>query len=177
MIVLFVGGIYGVGKSALCSRIGSALGVKHLTASDLIKYSPAPDDPTGKAVDDLRANQERLVHVLRTVVAEGEKVLLNGHFTLLQREGRISPVPIETFRAIAPSAMLLVVGKPEEIRRRLVEREGRDFDLELIKALDHAERQHAEQVSQRLRLPLRIFDNRASLEDAIRFFGQASQIR
>jgi adenylate kinase len=81
-LVIFLGGVHGVGKSTLAALCKES-GVEHLRASDLIKQasSEARFDER-KRVKDVDGNQGILVRSLNARIDGGGKFLLDGHFTL-----------------------------------------------------------------------------------------------
>jgi len=170
MNLFFVGGVHGVGKSTLCQQLAGLLNAQHLIASELIRYSPDPDDPTGRAVADIAQNQERLLAALNEIRQPGTDLILDGHFSLLDREGKIVPVPVETFVEIDPVALLVVEAPPPRIRSRLEGREGRPYDLDLIVRLATDERAHARRVGSALKVPVEIWDASRGIDRARKFF-------
>jgi adenylate kinase len=177
MSLYFVGGIHGVGKSTLCDKLSVPLDAIHLKASELIHYKPSPADPTRKAVLDVEANQRQLVEALKSFPRSGANILLDGHFCLADTNGSIARVPLETFRALRPTALLVVEAEPAMILERLLRRSGSAFSLDLIVGLTTAERTYAEQVSNELAVPLKIWESGTPIDTLIEFFLVSSPTR
>jgi adenylate kinase len=170
MSLFFVGGVPGAGKSTLCQQLAGLLNAQHLIASELIRYSPDPDDPTGRAVADVARNQARLIAALNEIRQPGTDLILDGHFCLLDRGGHIVPVPVQAFREIDPMALLVVEAPPLRVRTRLEDREGEPYDLDLIVRLARGERAHARRVASALNVPLEIWDASRGIDSARTFF-------
>lgn len=169
MSIFFVGGIHGVGKSSLSNLLAKPLNAEHLIASELIKYVPDPGDPTGKTVSNIAQNQDRLVAELKRRLVPGVDVILDGHFCLLTKEHHIARIPLATFRAIHPAALLLVEAPSRQTQSQLEHREGRPYDSALLLDLAKEERTHAQFVSSSLAVPLKIWRPDLGVEDALQF--------
>lgn len=128
-LVIFLGGVHGVGKSTLAALCKES-GVEHLRASDLIKQasSEARFDER-KRVKDVDGNQGILVRSLNARIAGGGKFLLDGHFTLFNTAGEIEEIPLATFQAIQPVGLGVVVDTPEVVIARLQARDKVGHDL------------------------------------------------
>jgi hypothetical protein len=104
----FVGGTFAAGKSTLCQSLSHLLPGEHLKASELIRYSPNPEDATGKATGAVLDNQDRLIAALATRRLTPAHVLLDGHFCLIDETYAVVPIPLSVFQRIQPSALVLV---------------------------------------------------------------------
>lgn len=88
---IFVAGVHGVGKTYLASRLPSTLGLIHTSASKLIKEERAmPSWGVDKRVSDVDANQIALAAAVKRHNDAGVQLLLDGHFVLLNNNGRLS---------------------------------------------------------------------------------------
>ncbi len=178
--LIFVGGIHGVGKTALSRHLAAMLVAEHVTASALIRAAASATDVVtagagGKAVPDVDANQERLLRGLHAHRTQGTLVpglrrgmLLDGHFCLLDLAGQVTEIPPAVFEAIDPVAVLLVAASPSIVVRRLSERDGGAPPVEMIAAFAARERAHATAVCERLGIPLYHASGDTAPEDAAR---------
>jgi adenylate kinase len=173
--VFFVGGVHGAGKSTLCQQLSGPLEARHVTASELIRYVPEPDDPTRRAVADVKGNQGRLIAALEALRQNDIDLILDGHFCVLDQDGRIVPIPLETFKEIDPVALLLVEARPVEIRARLAKRGAKPYEVDLITELLTEERYHAQRTSSTLNIPLKIWDATRGITDALQFLAASRQ--
>lgn len=150
--IVFIGGIHGVGKGTLCKSIASELGIIHLTASEVLKWSDFTTDSTDKHVADISATQDRLLLNLEKIVQPEQTYLLDGHFCLFNSEGNIEKIPDETFIGINPLKLILVTENPEIICSRLSQRDGKQYDICLLKQMQESEKEHALHISKLLNI-------------------------
>lgn len=151
--ILFVGGIHGVGKSTLCSKICSDLGLNHLTASSLLKWHEIKEDIKDKKVDNIDYTQERLIQGLEQTIIPSEKYLLEGHLTLFDREGKISEVPTNIFQKISPVLISVITEDPGIIKSRIESRDGNHYDLNSLSEMQNVEVSRGEMIAQILQVP------------------------
>jgi adenylate kinase len=150
--IAFVGGIHGVGKTTTCRAVADQIGVTHLAASELVRAGGGVATSGTKVVSDVPANQVALVAALAAV--EHKELILDGHFCVLATDLRIEPVPLNVFAAIDPVALVLVSGQATEIRSRLRDRDGVEYDEEILARFQDAEAAHAVRVATALGRPL-----------------------
>ena len=85
---IFVAGIHGVGKTYLASHAASGSGMTHTSASKLIKEERGQATwSADKRVAEVDANQQALAKAIRRHNELGIKLLLDGHFVLLNNAG------------------------------------------------------------------------------------------
>ena len=167
--IIFIGGIHGVGKGMLCSNVASAHNIIHLTASKVLRWRDFATDLTDKCVADIPATQNRLLANLEKIIQPERIYLLDGHFCLFNEEGEIEKVPDETFIGINPMKLVLVTESPEVIGSRLSQRDGKEYDICILKRMKEFEKEHALHISRLLNI--RIYeiqsDSYAELEDIV----------
>lgn len=156
--IIFVGGIHGVGKSTLCAQVCSRFGIEHLVAGDLIRAQRNATPTKAKAVNGVGENQDLLVQALRGVLVGGRTYLLDGHFALLAGDGLIADIPVDTYQAIAPVGVALVLGDPERIADRLSSRDGKAYDVALLRSLQGRERTNGLRVCDSHRIKPKLID-------------------
>lgn len=59
--VIFVAGVYGVGKSTLCNKLSSVTGIPAFSAGDLISDINGETYEKNKVVKDAKSNQDILI--------------------------------------------------------------------------------------------------------------------
>jgi adenylate kinase len=169
MNLYFMGGIHGVGKTTYCRTLSSQLGIRHLTAGELILEGRA--QPVGKTVANIDENQARLLAALDARRNTPEPLLLDGHFCLLEADLRVVAIPCKIFQRIAPTRLLLMEADSADVESRLRQRDGKTHDREFIEAFAREERAHAAAVSQALRIPLKHIDAATSVNDIRAFLA------
>ncbi|MBE9101896.1 ATP-binding protein [Vacuolonema iberomarrocanum] len=162
---VFIGGVHGVGKTYFCKNLVCRFDVAHITASELIgRYVKHQVD---KTVLDVEKNQLILAEELARYQTSCRTVLLDGHFCLLSATSGIQDVPLETFEAISPCAIILLIDSPEAIAERLSNRDSLMHNIELIAELQAQERERANLISQSLEIPISVIKATENLETSI----------
>lgn len=77
---IFIAGVYGTGKSTMCSALSEILHIPAFSAGDLISAINGEQYGTNKAVSDKSNNQVLLAERVRQFTQENEKIILAGHF-------------------------------------------------------------------------------------------------
>jgi adenylate kinase len=167
--VIFLGGVHCSGKgllsAELCKKYTSLFS---LTASEVIKWKD-----TGKIVTDVEQNQMLFEEKLQRIVDVDVPYILDGHFCLWEKNFEIKKVPMHTFNAINPFAVILVEAEATEIKKRLKERDGIDYELSNIVSLQKLERSYAEEVANKLNVKFMVYESvndKTKVEAIIRDF-------
>ena len=86
---VFVAGIHGVGKTYVAGRLPPSYGLLHTSASKLIREERAlPEWNTDKRVADVDENQVALASAVARYNGKGGRLLLDGHFILLNNKAK-----------------------------------------------------------------------------------------
>lgn len=156
---IFVAGVHGVGKTYLASRLPGTLGLMHTSASKLIKEERAMLNwREDKRVSDVAGNQIALAAAVKRHNAAGTRLLLDGHFVLLNSHGEFSRLGTEVFRALNLDGVVLLEADIDTIAVRIRERDDRESDLGHTAEFLAAERTQAQLVCEELGIPLRILN-------------------
>lgn len=156
---VFVAGIHGVGKTYLAAQLPTHVGLVHTSASKLIREERAmPNWGTDKRVSDIDANQIALAAAVKRYNDAGTRLLLDGHFVLLNAQGNFSRLGTDVFRPLNLDGVVLIEADPQIVAARIRERDGREPDIERIREFIATERTQAQLVCGELGIPLRILD-------------------
>lgn len=153
-MIFFLAGAHGVGKSFLGKPVAESLGIRHATASALIREelgSANWDD--GKRVQNVDRNQEALISAVSRTREGHSALLLDGHFVLRNEVGALVPLPVEVFKRLGINGAILLETPSNIVASRLAER-GAPQSLTDIEELASAELIHAEHTCLALRIPL-----------------------
>lgn len=124
-MVIFVAGIHGVGKTHLCQALASKTGLRHASASQLIKEERQVETWGGdKVVTEIGGNQDALNIAVDRILREQSVLVLDGHFVLKKPGGALEEVPPITFERLGLSAIILVENEPQLIAERLLHRDS-----------------------------------------------------
>lgn len=164
--IIFIGGVHGVGKTNFCQKLSGQFDAEHVTASDLIRRHIKLSK--NKTVADIENNQLILAQELSRHQTDRQTLLLDGHFCLQNSTSDIQDVPLSTFEAISPYAIILLEDAPSSIVTRLSNRDKQIHHLDLISTLQNRELKRAHFVSETLNIPIRVVNPIIDIERSIR---------
>jgi adenylate kinase len=167
--MIFISGVHGAGKSYFCNLVKEATGIECYSASSLIKEKKKQGFPADKRVADIDENQLYLLAAVDDLRASPGEFLLDGHFCLLNKEGAITRIPLDTFTTLRPEAIILLTEDPEIIAQRRQERDGVEHKASDIKAFQDEEVKYAGEVAELLQVPLKISTGSKDIENTIEF--------
>ena len=157
--LVFMGGIHGSGKNYIIDNFLSGLPIEHLTASSVLKWNEYCDNPNLKKVNSIMDTQNRLTSNLAQLIGPDKQYILNGHYTLLNKDGHLKRITKDTFIKISPKTLYLKISDISAIYDRLKERGGNKWSKELIKSMQKKEVIHAQYISKILKTDLHIIDD------------------
>lgn len=152
--IAFIGGIHGVGKSTICNKLCTDLNIEYLSASEILKWIEINKDTKSKKVDNIPFTQDRLIQGLLNRVDRNQRYLLDGHYCLLDKNNTIVKVPFETFEAINPISLHIIIGDIGEIKSRLELRDKCSYDYKLLEIMQKQEINYAQELSEKLEVSL-----------------------
>lgn len=145
--IVFIGGIHGVGKGYLCDHIISTFPeIEHLSSSEILKW----DGGNNKKVKNVKDNQDKLVVKLSKIIKAEKRYILDGHFCLLKINETIEKVPFKTFEEINPKIIIIVTAKNDIIKKRLDQRDRKDYNIKLLDKFQKQEIAYAKEVATQL---------------------------
>lgn len=154
---IFTAGVHGVGKTFLATRLPPSYGLTHTSASKLIKDEKMlPNWGNDKLVADIDSNQIALTTAVKRHNDARIRLLLDGHFVLLDANGNFTRIETEVFRSLNLDAVILIEEMPNIVVERIRQRDDRVMDLKLLVDFITAERTHAQFVCNEIGLPLNI---------------------
>lgn len=151
--IIFIAGVHGVGKTTLCNELVARLSIEHFSASNLIAKEKEEEHLRSKQVENIAGNQDYLVVALNKYCNSTNWYLLDGHFCLLNKNNEITRIPYSTYEGIDPSAILVLIDKPENIYARLNSRDSIRHNLSLLKSFQEQEIFYAEDIRDKLNIP------------------------
>ncbi len=152
--ISFIGGIHGVGKSTICNDLCSKLDIEYLSASAVLKWADLNQDAKNKKVENIVVTQDRLIEGLINTVKRESRYLLDGHYCLFDKAGKVTKVPFETFETISPLSLHLITGDIGAIKQRIEERDMRGYDYHALKEMQDQEIAYAKELSLKLNVKL-----------------------
>ncbi len=146
--IIFIGGIHGVGKGKICSEISKETGWIHISASQVLRWEEISSSEK-KEVKNIKSTQDRLRDGLNELIDPSKKYLLDGHFTLLNKEGTPELIEIDIFNHIKPVLYVIIIEEEEIIHKRLLRRDSKNYSLEKLKEFQEMERNRSIFISTR----------------------------
>ncbi|MBM6550309.1 ATP-binding protein [Marinomonas ostreistagni] len=161
--IVFIAGIHGVGKTTFCQKIQEDMAIKHYSCSTLIKENSDYIE-TSKTIDKAERNQLILIEALNRI--PDEKLLLDGHFCLIDNSNSVLKLDDSVFESLNLSAIAVLTCDINTIHNRLQERDGTTFDIKLLQQLHDAELEMAIRISSKLNIPLIHYRNGILMKDS-----------
>lgn len=166
-MIIFVAGVYGVGKSSTCALLSKKLQIPWLSASNIIK------DERGSATwgkqkltEKIEENQILLLRGIQRALRSQPNLIIDGHFSLLDKDMRVTPIGEETLTGLNISIIVLLEDSPPKISKRLFDRDGIKWPNSLLQELIDTEKSLAIQFHKDHEIPLGIFKWNAVAEIA-----------
>lgn len=156
MGIIFVAGVYGVGKSTLCETLSNTLCIPAYSAGDLISKVNGEKYGANKAVSNKINNQNILINELNEILQYHSTILLAGHFCIFDKSNCVNELPKSVFEQMQIEQILLLERDVEKIVHFLNVRDNKLYTHEQIKRLLTAERISAEEVANAIDCPLHI---------------------
>lgn len=157
---IFLGGVHGVGKTTLCDQVFVPYGYRCVTASSLIKVQGFRFDQN-KRVESVADNQIVLMEQLVLEKQHHDRLLLDGHYCLINSKNQFEPIDIEVFRKMSPDILIMLKDSPDKIVRRLKNRDGngKEWGRSFVEQFQEIEEKHAQHIAHELNIPLQIISN------------------
>jgi adenylate kinase len=156
-MIIFLGGIHGVGKSFLGSHAAKENHLLHKSASQLIKEERGTQSwDEKKYTNEIEINQKALISAINRLKQNCENLLLDGHFCLMGINGEITIIEIKVFEKLNLNAILLLESNIHTLKERLKARGETSYTDRFLKEFLMKERQQAIAASEKLNIPLKI---------------------
>ena len=150
MGVYFLAGIYGVGKSTLGGELSKRLNIPFFSAGDLISEVNGEVYGANKVVADKDKNQNILAQRVSRLLENHPRILLAGHFCIVNSEGKVDPLSEHVFGELGIEKIILLEAEMMQIADHLNRRDGKRYSVELIKQMAATEREMAYNIAAKL---------------------------
>lgn len=159
-MTIFVAGVHGAGKTFTIKPACQKLGLLHATASQLIKEERGRATwDNGKVVSEVDLNQSALISATRRIKESGAMLVIDGHFVLRRAPGVHERLPVEVFRALECSSVLLIRSPVPVLLERLRARQDTSWTDSELAEFDKAEKGHSAEVAGALGIPFKSLDS------------------
>jgi adenylate kinase len=164
-MIIFVAGVHGAGKTFATKPACAKLGLVHTTASQLIKEERGHATwNLSKMVSDVDQNQVALISAARRIRESGASLVIDGHFVLRRAPNIHERLPVNVFRALECSSVLLIRSPVPVLLERLLARQDVSWTEEELSEFSMAEDAHSAEVAYVLDIPLKILDSPSTQE-------------
>lgn len=154
MGVIFIAGVYGVGKSTICEKLSLDTLIPHYSSSDLITNAVGEVYGRNKSVTDIDNNQKNLIHQVENLLKVNTQILLSGHFTIFDENCNVIRLETNVFERLNIDSIVLLENKADVIVNNLNKRDDKIYDIQHITNLIISEEDMCVEISQLLKLPM-----------------------
>lgn len=153
-MIIFVGGIHGVGKTFISAPVAAQLRIRHATASQLIREERGLQSwDADRRVSAIDENQTALISAITRLQTSGQTLLLDGHFVLRDTVGTLNEIALQVFKDLQIGAVVLLEAGIDVVIERLRKRGDVSWTLPDLRLLAEREITQARRVSTALGIP------------------------
>lgn len=157
--MIFLSGIHGVGKTTVGKRLEKELQIKCFTASSLIEQGAGLGMSFDKRVDDIEYNQMVLEEEIERLKKCRRNFILEGHLCVLDINGKIRKISLNTFRNMSPRGLIVLVDDVNKIAERNHGKGSLLSSKEFLRDFQQVELEYGKTIGERLRIPVQISNN------------------
>lgn len=158
MGVIFIAGIYCVGKSTICKKIKEKYSIKDYNASDLISFVNKESYGATKVVKDKNMNQKILISEVEKLLKNEDRILLSGHFCIKNKNEDVDILPMDTYRHLNIEIIFVLTRPILKIQEELKRRDSKEYSLEFLKNMQNTEIECAKKVAELIDRPIKIIE-------------------
>lgn len=166
--LIFLGGVHGSGKTTFANNILSTFGYSCTSASELIKTNSGEVN-LNKATKNISNNQKILLSSIKKLKEETYKIVIDGHFCIIDKHGIPKKIPFTVFSEMRPSCIIVADISTSQLRDNLKKRNPLQLKMNLSE-FQRMEREYAVYIAKRLNVPIIIvntFANKKTLLNEI----------
>lgn len=157
MSTIFIAGVYGTGKSTVCSALSKELCIPAFSAGDLISSINGEQYGANKTVSDKNNNQVLLSERVHQLSKEYGNIILAGHFCIFDSNDEVDILPESVFPTLNISQIILLESDVQTIVSNLRHRDRKSYSDKSVSLLIKKEHEQSERVAKRLNCPLSIY--------------------
>lgn len=169
--MIFVAGVHGVGKTFFSNQVSKKLKLEVFDASQLIEKEKNKKFLKSKRVKEPNSNQQCLIDAVECIKLHNKSFILNGHFCLIDKQGKIVRLEKNVFKALAPDKIILLEEEPAIIVQRRFERDNEKIDINFVRMFIDIERTYAYQIAEENKIPILTISPIIDYEKVLWFIG------
>lgn len=151
---IFFAGVYGTGKSTMCSALSERLLIPAFSAGDLISAINGEQYGANKAVIDKDSNQVLLAERVQELNRKNRQIILAGHFCIFDADNCVEVLPESVYSTLNITQIVLLEADAQSIIVNLRRRDRKDYSEKSVSALIKKEREQSERISKQLKCSL-----------------------
>lgn len=150
--IIFLTGVYGVGKTSIDKYIEEKFNIPYYSASQLISSNNNEEYGVNKFVSDRENNQAILIASVNKI--KDSIFVLDGHFCLLEKDNKINALNESFYKDMNITRIILLYAKDTLVFRNLLKRDKKEYDLKFVSKIIDAEERQARKVAEKYNIPL-----------------------
>lgn len=150
MGIIFVAGMYGVGKSTLCEKLSQRMNIPFYSAGDLISRVNGEQYGANKVVADKNRNQNILVEAVDKLLIHQPQIILAGHFCIFSAKNAIEHLPESVFHNLHIEKILLLQADVTTVQANLQHRDKKEYATSNLTALQETEQEIAHSIASQI---------------------------
>jgi len=148
--IIFITGFHCTGKSTIGSGLSQLLKIAHYSSSQLIYKGLSGYADVDKPLHlNFGFNQTVLLNELSRLTTE-ESIILDGHTCLIDEHRNLYKISLSFFKSLPISIIIAIKAKPEEISKRLYNRDNISMSSNIIKVYQETEVNYARLIAKKI---------------------------
>lgn len=123
-------------------------------------------------VIDIDNNQDKLIIAINKYIEKTKISLLDGHFCLLSQTYEIKDIPINTFIAMHPKAIIVLYDEIDNIKNKNSQRDGILYNNKLLLSFQNRELEYSEKIAEKLDIPYKKINVNDNFQDTLEFIKE-----
>lgn len=169
--IVLLSGVHGVGKGYFSDYVLKRKGLYVVTASDLIGEYKKADDAGYKKVLDINENQQFLLYALWKEKKVHNKIILDGHLTLINAEDQIQRISETFVKSVPLDGIVLLQDDPSNIVERQAKRDNVALEKKILEEMQKEEVNYCHELYENYHIPYIVLDINATLEQFSKIFS------
>lgn len=152
--VIFIAGVYGVGKSTICKKLSDYFKIPAFSCSELISRKNGENYGPNKYVANKINNQVLLINSVKEEVIKSSHIFLTGHFCIFNKDNNVDILPEFVYKELYLEKILLLEADANIIINNLKNRDEKKYTINEMEKLQLFENKQATKIAYDLKIPL-----------------------
>ena len=156
MSLFFLAGVHGVGKTTIGSRIAQKFNYSFFASSELIKQELDIEYASDKKIDKAEYTQDALLMQLKEIKKNNCKIILDGHFCLVDKSNNIYRISEHVFEKMGIDQIILLKASPKVLMNRNLLKNGVQETIKFYECFQKEEEEYAKEFASRHNVPISV---------------------